>query len=53
MSIIRRQPKTTANAARLDRAEAVARDHARRLRRLEVEVGILRPSPQIRKERPT
>jgi len=31
--------------ARLDRAEQMTRDHARRLLRLEAEAGILRPSP--------
>jgi hypothetical protein len=36
---------------RLQKAEQVARDHARRLRRLEVEVGIIYPTD--RRKRPT
>lgn len=38
-------------SVRLDRAEKIARDHARRLLRLETEAGIYRPNP-MNKERP-
>jgi hypothetical protein len=49
MNIFRRWKEQDVPTARLDRAEKVARDHARRLKRLELEVGIVRPSPLIRK----
>jgi len=50
---LRRKKIPNGTNERLDRAEQVARDHARRLMRLEIEVGIIRPSPYIRKERPS
>lgn len=51
MSLIRKDKRSASIDQRLTIAEKIARSHARRLLRLEAEVGILRPSP-IRKERP-
>jgi hypothetical protein len=55
MTLRRRpNPEGLTTDQRLSRAEQVARNHARRLQRLELEVGILRPLPPIhRKERAT
>ncbi len=41
----RRKKKEKTQDQRLDRAESTARDHARRLLRLEAEAGIYLPSP--------
>jgi hypothetical protein len=50
----RPNPESLTTDQRLSRAEQVARNHALRLRRLELEAGILRPIPVIRrKERPS
>jgi hypothetical protein len=52
MSVFRKANDQTETDRRLTRAEQIARDHARRLKRLELEVGIIRPNP-MRKERPS
>ena len=45
----RRDDGNGRTTARLDLAERVARDHSRRLLRLEAEVGILRPPPKLKR----
>ncbi len=50
--MIRKKP-SQGTEQRLLRAEKIARDHARRLLRLEIEAGIIRPNPMKRKESPS
>ena len=56
MTFGRKKPEQTLaeqNRQRLDRAERIAREHARRLLRLEVETGIYKANPMHSKRETT